>query len=467
MRRRTLLLAAAAAFARTGPAAAQLLPHPGAAPQKISPADARAIAKDAYVFAYPLVLYYRTMYRQAVDAKSPSYVGGFGHWGHRHTATPSSRDVVTPNVDTSYSYAGVDVRAEPWVLTQPPSDKGRYVASQWDDLWGFALDCPGSIVDGNGGGSYLLAAPGWKGPLPKGVKRAIIGESSFLGSLTRTEQRGPADTAAVEKIQRGYALQPLSAFLKQTAPEAAPTVEWPVWHDGSEQTLAFFAYANFLLTFTTPDKKDAPILKRIAGIGVIPGARWDLKQMDAGLRQAIEAGIGDARQAMHAAALKLTDSIGLFGSRAVLGTDYLNRALGVADEIFGADPRQAIYYPLDADQSGAPAEASQHAYTVTFPHGAAPPASYFWSLTMYGVPDHFLVANPISRYALGSLAPQPHPDPDGSITIYLQKNPPPPERRANWLPAPNGKFFALLRVYGPSPDEISRLWKPPPLKQVG
>jgi hypothetical protein len=189
--------------------------------------------------------------------------------------------------------------------------------------------------------------------------------------------------------------------------------------------------------------------------------------MDADLRQAIEAGIGDARQAMHTAALKLTDSIGLFGSRAVLGTDYLNRAVGVAGGIFGADPRQAIYYPFDADQTGAPADSGQHAYTITFPSGGAPPVKYFWSLTMYGIPDHFLVANPINRYALGNLAPQPRPDPDGSITIYLQRNAPPPERRANWLPAPNGKFFAILRVYGPSQDEISRLWKPPPLKRAG
>jgi hypothetical protein len=463
----TGLFTGIAAASGIGRVAAEVLPRPAAAP-KLSAEDARAIARDAYIFAYPLVLYYRTMYRQAIDAKSPSYAGGFGRWAHRKPATPASKDIVTPNIDTPYSYAWVDLRAEPWVLTQPPGGGGnRYVASQWDDLWGFVLDCPGSILDGDGGGSYLLAPPGWKGQMPAGIKRAMRGESSFLGTMTRTEERGPGDAAAVAKIQQAYKLQPLSAYLKQPAPAAAPAVEWPVWHEGSEKTLGFFGYANFLLTFTTPDPKDAPMLQRVARIGVVPGARWDEAQMDAALRDAITAGIGDAHQAMRAASLKLTDSIGLFGPRAALGTDYLNRAVGVAGGIFGADPQQAIYYPYAADQSGAPADGSKHAYTITFPSGGTPFARYFWSVTMYGAADHLLVANPLNRYALGSHPPQPRPDPDGSITLYLQRNPLPAERRANWLPAPNGEFFAVLRVCGPNQDEISRLWRPPPLKRVG
>lgn len=465
LRRRTFLFSGIAAASGIGRVAAQVLPHPADAPQT-SAADTRQIARDAYLFAYPLVLYYRTMYRQAIDAKSPTYAGGFGHWAHVRPATPATKDIVTPNVDTPYSYAWVDVRAEPWVLTQPPvSGANRYVGSQWDDLWGFVLDCPGSIRDGGDGGNYLLAPPGWKGKMPAGIKRAIVGESSFLGTVTRTEQKGPGDAAAVAKIRQGYKLQPLSAFLKQPAPAAAPAVEWLPWHEGSETGLGFFAYANFLLTFTTPDPKDAPMLQRIARIGVVPGARWDEAQMDAAVRDAITAGIGDARKAMRAASLKLTDSIGLFGSRTVLGTDYLGRAVGVANDIFGDDPQQVMYYPYAADPSGAPADGSKHAYTITFRPNATPPARYFWSVTMYGA-NHFLVPNPLNRYVLGSHPPQPRADPDGSITLYLQRNPPPAERRANWLPAPNGEFYALLRVYGPNQDEISRLWRPPPLKRV-
>jgi hypothetical protein len=466
LRRRTFLLTGLAMASGIGPAAAQVLPHPSAGRDKISAADAREIARDAYIFAYPLVLYYRTMYRQAIDAKSPYYAGGFGRWGHRKAATPASKDIITPNPDTPYSCAWVDLRAEPWVLTQPPSDENRYVGSQWDDLWGFVLDCPGSILDGDKGGNYLLTAPGWKGQPPAGIKRAITGESSFLGTLTRTEQLGSDDTAAVAKIQQGYKLQPLSAYLKQPAPAAAPAVEWPVWHEGSETGLGFFGYANFLLTFTTPNPRDASMLQRIAHIGVVPGARWDEAQMDPAVRDAITAGIGDARKAMHAASLKVTDSIGLFGTRARLETDYLNRAVGVANGIFGADPQQALYYPYAVDQSSAQADGSKHAYTITFPPQGTPAARYFWSVTMYGA-DHFLVANPLNRYALGSHPPEPHPDPDGSVTLYLQRNPPPAARRANWLPAPNGEFFAILRIYGPDQDEVSRLWRAPPLKRVG
>jgi hypothetical protein len=455
-----------AAASGIGRAAAQVPPRPAGNVPKVGAADARAIAKDAYIFAYPLVLYYRTMYRQAIDTKSPSYTGGFGRWAHRKPATPAAKDIATPDVDTPYSWAWVDLRAEPWVLTRPPSGGNRYFGSQWDDFWGFVLDCPGSILDGDDGGNYLLAPPGWKGRMPAGIKRAIAGESSFLGTLTRTGQRGPGDAAAVAKIQQGYKLQPLSAYSKQPVPAAQPAVEWPVWHEGSETGLGFFGYANFLLTFTTPDPKDAPMLQRIAHIGVVPGARWDEAQMDAAMRDAITAGIGDAHRAIDAARAKLTDTIGLFGPRSALGTDYLSRAVGVASRLFGTEPGQAIAYPHAADQSGAPADASKHAYTITFPPGGAPPARYFWSMTMYGA-DRFLVANPLNRYALGSQAPQPRPDPDGSITLYLQRNPPPAERRANWLPAPNGPFSAVLRIYGPNQDEVSRLWRPPPLQIIG
>ena len=126
---------------------------------KVTPGGAKAIAKEAYIFNYPLVMMYRTMYLQAIDTKSKSYSGGFGKWLHLGTSSPKDTDIVSPNNDSPYSYAWVDLRAEPWVVTLPKIEKNRFYTSQWDDLWGFVLDNPGSVEDGNDGVSVLLSSP--------------------------------------------------------------------------------------------------------------------------------------------------------------------------------------------------------------------------------------------------------------------------------------------------------------------
>ena len=108
----------------------------------------------------------------------------------------------------------MDLRAEPWVLTIPKIEQKRFYTSQWDDYWGYVLDNPGSVIDGNDGHSYLLASPSWKGEMPKGIKRIIRGESDIIGTLTRTQLiGGETDLPRVKEIQQSYKLQPLSAFL--------------------------------------------------------------------------------------------------------------------------------------------------------------------------------------------------------------------------------------------------------------
>ncbi len=191
------------------------------AQDKVTPVEARKIAREAYIFNYPLVMYYRTMYLQAIDTQSKSYSGGFGKWLHLGTSSPKDTDIVSPNNDSPYSYAWLDLRAEPWVLTMPKIEAKRFYTSQWDDLWGFVLDNPGSVEDGNDGVSVLLASPTWKGELPKGVKRVIQGDTEFLGTLTRTQLLERRDLPNVKKIQKEYKLQPLSAYLDKSAPKAA------------------------------------------------------------------------------------------------------------------------------------------------------------------------------------------------------------------------------------------------------
>jgi hypothetical protein len=424
--------------------------------------EARKIAKEAYVFNYPLVMYYRTMYMQAIDTKSTSYSGGFGKWLNLGTSSPKDTDIVAPNNDSPYSYAWVDLRAEPWVLTIPKIEKKRFYTSQWDDLWGFVLDNVWAEEDGNDGVNVLLVSPTWKGELPKGVKRIIRGDSEFLGSLTRTQLFYPKDLPNVTKIQKEYKLQPLSAYLGKPAPKAAPAIDWKPWKEGAEKTEEFWDYVNFMLPFTTPNIQDKPVLDNMVKIGLGAGA----EKPNAVIQAAMKLGMQDALAELTKASEGKVDPALFFRSRKDTNKDYFNRALGVMVGIFGNVKKVSVYFSVPKDDKGELFDGSKHNYVITFAADQIPPAKDFWSWTMYKLPQRWLVDNPINRYAIGSATPGLKKAKDGSITIYFQAKSPGKEKESNWLPAPEGPFWIVLRTYGPSKAILDNSWKLVPVKQV-
>lgn len=432
----------------------------------VSAKQAREIAKEAYVFNYSLVMMYRTMYVQAIDPKSKSYSGGFGEWLHLGTSSPKDTDIVSPNNDSPYSYAWVDTRAEPWVVTLPKIEKSRFYTSQWDDLWGFVLDNPGTVEDGNDGVSVLLASPSWKGELPKGVDRVIQGDTDFLGTLTRTQLFEAKDLHNVKKIQKEYKLQPLSAFLGKSAPEAALAIEWKPWTEGAEMTDEYWAYVNFLLQFTTPNPQDKPVQDRMAKIGIVAGKAWDPSSQSDEVRAAIAAGMQDALAELKKGATHITDPSLFFRSRKDLDKDYYNRALGVMVGIFGNVKKVSVYFATAKDDKGELFDGSKHNYEITFTADQIPPAKNFWSFTMYKLPERWLVDNPIDRYSIGSATPGLKTAADGSITLYFQAKSPGKDKESNWLPAPEGPFWPILRTYGPSKAILDKTWKLPQVKRV-
>lgn len=447
--------------------ACMLVPAGGQAGSFPAPGAARKAARDGYIFLYPLVMNYRLMFRQAIDRASPSFSGGFGAWTHYGPASPDLADYPSPGVDTLYSASWVDLRAEPWVFTVPPSTDGRYVMSQWDDLWGFVLDTPGVVLDGEAGGSYLLAPPGWKGEKPKGIKRVIMGESAFMGTLTRTEVMSMPDLPGAKALREGFTLRKLSAFLDRDLPPPAPDVSWPAWKEGSEKTPDFFGYACFLLPFTVPHPKDRPMLQRLAEMGVLPGAHWDSDSKGPGFRKAIQEGIDDAREELSRAALKTPWSNRLFSNRQTLGDDYLNRCLGAYTHLFGAVPSQIMYCSIYRDAQGAPLDGGGLAYTLTFPLGGTPPGRFFWSVTAYSLPGRGLAPNALGRHAVGTHSLKLHKGADGSITLFLRKSSPGKDRELNWLPIPAGPFFVTIRSCGPDRKVIFHTWKPPLISREG
>lgn len=423
----------------------------------VSPEHAKAFAKEVYIFTYPLVMNYRTLYSQAIEGDKD-----FGKWLHLGLSSPKDTDIVTPNNDTPYSYAWVDLRAEPWVLTMPAIEKERFYTSQWDDLWGYVLDNPGSVNDGNDEKHILLASPSWKGELPSGIKRVIQGESELLGTLTRTQVLGgAADLPRVQEIQQSYKLQPLSAFAGTEAPAAAPVVNWPVWKEGDETKEAYWGYVSFLLPFTTPNPDDKAMYEKLAAIGVERGKPWQGDVLDPAVSEAIQQGLEEARAEMARLSEGGIDAAKFFGTRERVGTDYLNRALGVYMGIFGNVSQQSVYLSMPADADGNTLDGSKAAYTLSFAKGQLPPVKFFWSVTMYSIPERLLVDNPIDRYSIGSSTPGLQENADGSLTIYVSAASPGKDKESNWLPTPNGPFWTVMRLYGPAPAVIDGTYKRP------
>ena len=417
----------------------------------------KSAAKDAYFFTYPLVMNYRTMYKQAIEGD-----GEMGKWLNLGLSSPADTDIVTPNNDTPYSYAWVDLRAEPWVLTMPKIEKDRFYTSQWDDLWGYVLDNAGSVFDGNDGISILLASPDWKGELPKGVDRVVHGESEFLGTLTRTQViGGEKDMKRVKEIQASYKLQPLSAFIGASAPKAAPAIDWPEWKEGDEKTEKYWDYVAFLLPFITPNPDDKAMYATMESFGMERGQPWDLQKLDPTVRKALQAGLNEARAEMKTKSEGGVDAAKFFGSRKTIGTDYVNRAMGVYMGIFGNVPQVSVYLSMPTDANGKGLDGSKTSYTLHFEKNQLPPVKYFWSITMYRLPQRLLVENSIDRYSIGSSTPGLQKNEDGSLTLYVSAESPGKDKESNWLPAPKGPFWTVMRCYGPSKALIDGSYKQP------
>ena len=423
-----------------------------------SPDSARAIAAAAYIYAYPMLDNYATWFKQAVDPDAPEYVGGFGQFRHySEPSTPKNHDVVTPNNDTPYSWPWLDLRAEPWVLSVPEVPSGRYYVSQWVDLFTYNFAYVGSRTTGNGAGHYLFAGPRWDGETPTGIDKVFKAETDIVGTLTRTQLDGPEDVPAVRAVQAGLTLQPLSAFLGQPAPPSLPKIDFPPYDAERAHSHDFIIYLNFLLQFAEPpDSSEVELRERFETIGIGPQWTWDAKTLDPALLTAIDAGIEDAKAAMAAKLAVTLSSNGLFGTRNDNGNDYMLRAVAANKGMYGNSIDEAWYGGYVGD-GAKPAK-------IYFAPGQLPEARFFWSITLYTLPDRFLYDNAINRYSIGDRTEELKTDADGSLTLYISHEAPGPGLESNWLPAPAGKYSLVARIYGPSEAAKQDRWKLPPLQ---
>lgn len=437
---------------------------------KTSPAETQAIAKEVYLYGYPVVEMYKTLYAQAVETTGPDFKAPFNKIGNTAKVfTPQDTAFITPNSDTPYSFVWLDLRAEPVVLTLPPIEKDRYYSVQLIDLYTHNLGYLGTRTTGNKGGKFLIAGPDWKGEKPANIDKIIRTETNIAYALYRTQLFNEKDLDRVKNIQAGYAVQPLTSFLGKPPAPAAKAIDWPKPVRGMTDSPALIRYLNFMLTFAPTHPSETKLMERFARINAGPGLPFDESKLSPAQTQVIDNGIADGK-AEFAEFKKakidthLVTSGDFFGTREHLKNNYLYRYVGANVGIFGNSATEANYIGYFVDSKGKPLNAAGDKYTLHFDKGGLPPADAFWSLTMYDGKTKLLVDNPLNRYLINSqMLRTLKTDSKGGITLYLQHDSPGKAKESNWLPAPNGPFYGVLRIYMPKPAVTNGQWKLPPL----
>jgi len=387
--------------------------------------------------------------------------------------------VTAPNADTLYTTGFIDVGKEPWVLSLPDAHD-RYFLFPMLDGWTDVFQVPGKRTTGTGPQKYAITGPKWKGKLPADVKE-YKSPTAMVWILGRIYCTGtPEDYEAVHKLQDAISLVPLSAYGKPYTPPAGtvdPSVDMKTAIRDQVNALSVDDYFNLLaklMVDNPPVAADAPMLARMAKIGIVPGKPFDRSKLG---RAAAEAFAYVPKMANEKIMLWLKEGIisgdfrlengWAFTTKAGLyGTDYIQRALVTAIGLGANRPQDAIY-PTSEGPSVISSYTGEKKYVMHFPKEQLPPAKGFWSITMYDK-DYFFVPNAINRQSI-SARQDLKTNADGSVNIYIQNESPGADNESNWLPAPKDKFILMMRLYWPSekaPSIINGTWKIPAVKET-
>jgi hypothetical protein len=438
--------------------------------------ETKQIAQDGFIYGLPLVMNYVSCYELFVDTTSGQFKAPIGQlFNEARVFTYKDTAVITPNSDTPYSMMEVDLRAEPTVISVPAVPKPRYYSVQLTDGNTFNYGYIGSRATGTGAGDYMVAGPDWKGETPAHIKQVFHSTTQFSVVLFRTQLLNPTDMPNVVKVQAGYKVQSLSAYLKQPAPPALPAVAYEKANAELAKT-NFFEFLDFALQFSPAGPEEAGIRAKLASIGIGPGKQFDMKDLSPEHKAAILLGMKAGDDAISkylvdgGTVINGWNIASFFGDRAFYNGDWLKRAAAAKGGIYGNDAIEAMYPLTRVTANREDLDGSKHNYTLTFAKDSLPPVNAFWSVTMYDGKTQFLIENPINRYLINSpMLPGMKKNADGSLTLYIQKDSPGKDKESNWLPAPNGPIYLAMRLYWPKETPPSILpagkgtWQPPGL----
>jgi hypothetical protein len=440
--------------------------------------ETKAIAEEGFIYGLPIVMNYAVMYEYAVDKNSGQFKAPFNQIKNEpNVFTYKDTAIPTPNSDTPYSFVWMDLRTEPIVLSVPAVDPKRYYSVMLCDGNTYNYGYIGTRATGSEAGDYMVVGPDWKGTTPPGIKKVFQSSTQFSVAGYRTQLFNAADLPNVVKVQAGYKVQPLSAYLKQASPPPAQAIDFPKIDKELVKT-NFFQYLDFALQFAPPEANEKEVRAKLARIGIGPGKTFDFEHLSLEHKAAVGLGMKDGEAKVDSAVTSAGEAINgwrvssLPGDSAHYNGDWLKRAAAAKAGIYGNDAAEAVYPLTRIDGNGNTLDGSKHNYTLTFAKDQLPPVNAFWSVTMYDGKTQLLIENPINRYLINSpMLPGMKKNADGSFTFYIQKDSPGKAKEPNWLPAPNDTIYLVMRLYWPkeTPPSIlpagSGTWQPPTVVQ--
>ena len=452
--------------------AATFSPDLSYAQASVGAQEAYEIGVEAYIYFYPLVTMdvTREQINHTPGAPANSLVNRFVHI---RTFPPADfRAVVRPNFDTLYSSAWLDLTKEPMIVSAPDTG-GRYYLLPMLDMWTDVFAVPGKRTTGTAAAHFAVVPQGWAGDLPAGVRR-IEAPTPYVWIIGRTQTNGPQDYAAVNKVQDGYTITPLSQWGHGPAPAQPPlalplhvTAPAPLELVNTMSPMTYFKRAVELMKVNPPHLTDWSMIARLERIGIEIGQSYEPEKLDPAVQDALKKAAPDGLKFMHDKIPTLarvvngwqmnTDTVGVYGNY------YLKRAI-IALVGLGVNPPEDAVYPLIvADADGKP-PTGDHNYILHFSKAELPPVDAFWSVTMYDA-EGFPVANAINRFAVGDRDALKY-NADGSLDLYIQHDDPGGDRTVNWLPSPSAGTLGLtMRLYAPKAAVLNGSWAPPPLRR--
>lgn len=433
----------------------------------LTPDQVEVLAKDAYIFAYPMLQNYQTLDRRFFSVASPANT-----YVHRtQLLDPAFTTIVAPNNDTLYSSALLDLRTEPVVLSVPAVPESRYYSIQLVDMYTHNLGYIGQRATGNEAGNYLVVGPHTPESFSSLAFDGIYyAESDLIFAIGRTLATDTADQQVAADLQSQYRIQPLSVFEQQAPPESAPVIAFPPFDADAARSPEFIGLLNFLLQFIAIHPDEQILFSQFAAIGIGAGLPFDSAELDEGLQLALAAGVQTALQEIEAESRRIGSQVNGwnttfagFGPREIMQGRYLLRAAAAMIGLYGNNREENSSFSRPVDAEGETLDGSRFNYQLHFPADALPPTNAFWSLTLYRSPEILLYANELNRYSIGDRTDGLRYGDDGSLTIHIQNTAPAPD--ANWLPAPAGPFLLALRNYLPDAAVYTGGWMPPQIER--
>jgi hypothetical protein len=443
------------------------------------------IATLAYIWGYPLVTAEVTKdYNTNPNVPKGAGQGPVNQFHPaRDLINASFKAVVRPNADTLYHIAWLDLKNGPLVL-KIPDIANRYYVIPHLDAYGNQFKYIGSRTTGEKGGIYVEVGPNWKGTLPANLSNAtkIQSPTNLVFIIGRILVNGPADVKNVHEIQDKITLTPVlqnatsksAASVNSTTTTTITTTSTPILPTAENIKnlgISYFDIMSKSLADNPPPANQSYLIKKFETIGIGPGKIPSKDVTNQTIIQALKTGISEGEKLIDEKFANVGTIINGWSvnlKTGVYGEDYLLRA-AVTKGGFGANaPQEAVYPSTLVDGNGTLLNAANNTgYIIHFPPGQSPPVKPlgFWSITMYDK-DGFFVDNPINRYNIGDRTSGLKNNTDGSLDIYISSKNPGSAKESNWLPAPDGPFSLLLRMYVPQDIVVKGQYQVPPVDKV-